>query len=362
MRRKFPQKIKKIVVKVGSSLIATYKMKPKITQLNSLVEQICSLQEQGMEVVLVSSGAVVLGMGELNLTKRSNELSFIQATAALGQSVLMKTYNELFAQYSRKCGQVLLTWDDFRNRERYINARNTFQAMLDWKIIPIVNENDTISTDEIKFGDNDKLSALVACLVEADLLVILSDVEGLYDLSGSEKKIFEEIKEVTREIEGLASGTTKKHMSKGGMIAKLEAVKMVSKAKIPCIIAHGETEHVLKRIIDGEKIGTFFIEREEKLLARKHWISFGAKAKGVLTIDDGAKKALVDGGKSLLLPGVIAWEGHFNKEDVVVVCDKVGVELARGITNYSTAELEKMEDRKGKLEAIHRDNLVLAER
>ena len=362
MRRQFPRTIKKIVVKVGSSLIATYTMKPKLAQLSSLVEQICEIRKKGIEVVLVSSGAVVLGMGELDLEKRPAELAQIQAAAAIGQGILMKTYNDFFHKYGGLCGQVLLTWEDFDNRLRYNNARSTLQAMLKWGAVPVVNENDTISTDEIKFGDNDKLSALVACLVEADLLLILSDVEGLYDLNSEEKKIFEEIKEVTKEIEGLASGTTKKHMAKGGMSAKLEAVKIVAQAKIPCVIAHGETENVLLRVLDGEKIGTLFVEKEEKLLARKHWISFGAKPKGILTIDDGAKKALVEGGKSLLLPGVVSWQGHFAKDDVVVVRDKQDVEIARGVVNYSTAELEKIEDRKGKIEAIHRDNLVLAER
>jgi glutamate 5-kinase len=362
MRRKFPRKIKRIVVKVGSSLIATFKMKPKMAQLNSLVEQICHVQKDGVEVILVSSGAIVLGMGELEHSTRSKDLSYLQATAALGQTVLMRTYKDLFSQNHARCGQVLLTWDDFRDRERFKNAGNTFRAMLDWKIIPVVNENDTISTDEIKFGDNDKLSALVACAVDADLLLILSDVEGLYDLNSAEKKVFEEIKEITKEIESIASGTTKKQMSKGGMSAKLEAVKMVTHAKIPCIIAHGETENVLLRVLDGERIGTFFVEKEEKLLARKHWISFGAKPNGVITVDEGARKALVEGGKSLLLPGVVEWKGHFTKNDVVVVQDKQGVEIARGIVNYSTLDLDKMEDKKGKAEAIHRDNLVLAER
>ena len=362
MSRKFPRRVRRIVVKIGSSVIATYKMKPRTAQLRSLSAQICKLKRNGIDVILVSSGAIVLGMGELNHKTRPGDLASIQALAAIGQTVLMKKYNELFAKNRSKCAQVLLTWDDFDNRSRFNNARNTLKAMLDMGIIPIVNENDTISTDEIKFGDNDRLSSLVASLVQADLLVMLSDVDGLYDMNSKDKKIFEEIQEITREIEGIASGSVKKHISKGGMKAKLEAVKIATQANIPCIIANGETENVLLRILKGERIGTFFVEKKEKLLARKHWISFGVKPKGILIVDDGAKDALLKGGRSLLLPGIVSWDGHFKKDDVVVVQDKAKNEIARGVVNYSMTELQKIKDKKGKLEAIHIDDLVLCER
>ncbi len=362
MQRKFPRKIKRIVIKIGSSVIATYKMKPRSAHLKSLVEQICQVQNQGVEVVLVSSGAIVFGMGEMNQKVRPSHLSGMQALAAIGQGVLMKKYKELFNKHKVSCAQVLLTWDDFDERVRYNNARDTFRTMLDWKVIPIVNENDTISTDEIKFGDNDKLSSLVASLVEADLLLILSDVEGFYDLNAPEKTIINEIKKITRDIENLAKGTKKKNISRGGMSTKLEAIKIASEAKIPAIIANGETENVLIRVLSGERIGTFFCEKEKKVLARKHWISFGAKPKGELIIDDGAKKVLLKGGKSLLLPGIISWEGHFKKEEVVVVKDCQNEEIARGIINYSNVDLSKIEEKKGKLEAIHCDDLVLNQR
>ena len=361
MSRKFPRKLKRIVVKVGSSVIATYKMKPRVAHLRSLVEQICDLQRKGIQVVLVSSGAIVLGMGELK-KRRSSNLATLQATAAVGQTLLMQKYSAFFKANKGKCAQMLLTWDDFDNRTRYNNARNTFREILDLGIVPIVNENDSISTDEIKFGDNDKLSALVAGLIHADLLVILSDVEGLYDLKSSEKKVFEEIKEITREIEGVASGTKKKEMSKGGMTAKLQAIKIANQANIPSVIAHGELDNVLKRIVKGERIGTLFMEKEEKQLSRKHWISFGAKPKGEIVIDDGAKKAILERGKSLLLPGIKSWDGHFKKSEVVVVKDKKNHEIARGVINYSISELNKVDDKKGKLEAIHCDNLVLSKR
>ncbi|MCK5012254.1 MAG: glutamate 5-kinase [Candidatus Omnitrophica bacterium] len=373
MLRKFPGKVKRIIIKVGSSVIATDQMKPRMAHLRSLVAQVSAIRRRNIDVILVSSGAIVLGMGELNRKHRSSDLASLQALAAIGQTVLMRKYDELFKRNKQKCAQLLLTWDDFDNRLRHNNARNTLRTMLEWGVIPVINENDTISTDEIKFGDNDKLSALVASLVQADLLVLLSDVEGFYDLKGGEKKLFEEIKEITREIEGFASGrsshsvsavnpTAKKHMSKGGMAAKLDAIKVATQAKIPCIIANGETEDVLLRILKGERIGTLFMEKEEKVLARKHWISFGAKPKGSVIVDNGARQALLKGGKSLLLPGVVGWEGHFKKDDVVVVRDEDDHEIARGITNYSTTMLQAIEEKKGQRELIHCDNLVLCKR
>ena len=362
MSRNFPRTIKRIVVKLGSSVIATFKMRPEEARLRSLVNQMSAIKENGIEVILVSSGAIVLGMGELGAQSRPSDLASLQACAAIGQTVLMRTYSDLFKQNKIRCAQILLTWDDFSNRERYNNARHTLQAILDRGVIPIVNENDTISTDEIKFGDNDRLSALVASLCNADLLVMLSDVEGLYDTKDDKRKIFSEIKEVTKEIEGVALDTGKKKISKGGMVAKLEAVKIATHANIPCVIASGETDNIIPRILKGERIGTFFMEKEEKLLSKQHWISFGAKPKGRITIDNGAKEALLKGGRSLLLPGVVSWDGHFKSDDVVIVVDRDGHEIARGLTNYSVADLHKTVDKKGKHEVIHCDNLVLCKR
>lgn len=360
--RTFQRPIKRIVIKIGSSVIATYAMKPRVAHLRSLVEEICQAQKQGIEVILVSSGAIVLGMGEMKLRKRPTELASLQTLAAIGQTILMRKYNEFFKSYKSKCAQVLLTWDDFNGRERFNNARNTFKQMLEWGIVPVVNENDTIATDEIKFGDNDKLSALVASMVDADLLLILSDVDGLYDATSGEKKYLREIKEITADIESVAGGTHKKEMSKGGMIAKLQAIKIAAQAKVASVIANGEMEKVLTRVLAGESIGTYFVEKEEKLLARKHWISFGAKPKGIFTVDDGARSALLKGGRSLLLPGITAWEGNFKKDDIVIVLDKDGNELARGLTNYSDVDLVSLENKKGKAEAIHYDNMVLSQR
>ena len=284
------REIKRIVIKVGSSLIANYRMKPKRAILSSLVSQIAQISSQDKQVVLVSSGAIVLGMGELNERTRPTDLASLQARAAIGQAVLMRMYSDLFKKNKTKCAQVLLTWEDFDDRLRYNNARNTFLAILERGVIPIVNENDTISTDEIKFGDNDKLSALVAGLIHADLLLILSDVEGLMDLKSGDKKIFAEIRDVTEEIKAVASGTTKnkKHISRGGMSAKLEAVKLATHAQVPCVIAHGETPDILPRILSGERIGTFFVEKESKSHTDLHpsrnsgdiqWVAVGTKSK-----------------------------------------------------------------------------------
>ena len=262
MNRKFPRPIKRIVIKVGSSVVATYTMSPKKARLKSLTAQISKVFGQGQEVILVSSGAVVLGMGELKESKRPSDLASLQACAAVGQAALMDVYHEFFKSYKRKCGQILLTWDDFDNRVRYSNARNTMEALLSRGVIPVINENDTVATEEMKFGDNDRLAAMVAALVKADLLLILSDVDGLYDMKDGDKKIFREIKEVTAEIEGAVLGKgvsdDKKHIARGGMSAKLEAVKVATKANIPAVIANGEMKDVLLRVLAGERVGTFF--------------------------------------------------------------------------------------------------------
>ncbi len=362
MARTFPREIKRIVVKIGSSLITTDTMKPQRPRLKALVGQMSQIFQGHKQVVLVSSGAIVLGMGELSEKIRPADLVSLQARAAIGQAILMRTYSDLFRQNKIRSAQVLLTWDDFDDRLRYNNARNTLLALLKLGVVPVINENDTISTEEIKFGDNDRLSALVASLIHADLLVILSDVEGFYDLKSSQKKIFEEVRDISEELQDLARGTGKKQVAQGGMAAKLQAIQIATQARIPCVIAHGETPDVLSRILKGERIGTFFVEQEQRLLSRKHWISFSAKPKGRLIVDDGAKEALLKGGRSLLLPGVVAWEGHFKGNDVVVVADKNHQEIGRGIVNYSLADLQKVEDKKGKQEVIHCDNLVLCKR
>src|SRR5271170_7717886 len=227
MTRTFQKPIKRIVVKLGSSQIVDGKFKARRERLNSLAKQICHLHKKGIEVILVSSGAIALGMGELGETKRPTDLGALQARAAIGQAVLMRNYIESFKKVNLKCAQVLLSWDDFGKDARTLNVRHTLDALLQKSIVPVINENDTTSTEEIKFGDNDKLSALVASLLHADLLVILSDVEGLYD---ADKKVYEEVREITAEIEGVAGGTKNAHMARGGMKAKIDAIKIATHA------------------------------------------------------------------------------------------------------------------------------------
>ena len=263
MTRIFHRPIKRIVVKLGSSQIADAKMRARTGQLAGLAKQISQLHKQGIEVVLVSSGAIALGMGELGETVRSTELAQLQARAAIGQAALMRLYSELFRKVRLKCAQVLLTWDDFDNRTRFLNARYTLEAILKKGVVPVINENDTTSTEEIKFGDNDKLSALVASLLHADLLVILSDVEGLYDAN---KKVYKEVKEITAEIEGVAGGTKNAQMAKGGMKAKIDAIKIATRVRIPCVITAGDIRNVLVQLVAGVPVGTYFIEKNEKLL------------------------------------------------------------------------------------------------
>lgn len=354
MKRTFSRPIKRVVVKLGSSQIADGRMQPRTAQLCALAEQIKELRRRKIDVVLVSSGAIVLGMGELGEKKRPASLAQLQARAAIGQTVLMHTYRELFKTLGLRCAQLLLTWDDFANRQRYLNARHTLNAILDEGVVPVINENDTISTDEIKFGDNDKLSALVASLIDADLLVILSDVEGLYD---QDKKVFEEVREITPQIQSVVSGTKNVQVARGGMVTKIEAIEIATQAKIPCVITAGSTRDVLVRLIEGERLGTLFVEKQKKVLAHLHWIAFGSKPKGIVYVDEGAQKAL-NSGKSLLLPGIKHVEGAFKADEVVLVADASGHAFARGVINYSVSELHKIEDKKGKQEVIHRDHLV----
>ena len=255
-------KIKRIVVKIGSGVIAAHKKKPEGSHLSALVEQIYHLRKEEKEIIVVSSGAIVLGMGELDLEARPSDLASLQACAAVGQAVLMRTYSDLFEKYGVKCAQVLLTWDDFKDHKRYENAHHTFKAILSKGVIPIINENDTTSTEEIKFGDNDKLSALVAKLIHADSLVILSDVDGFHN---DKMEIIKEVKEITKEIESFATDTTKKNISRGGMITKLEAVKIATSSSIPCVIAGSGTANVLVNIAGGTPVtGTYFPEKEKK--------------------------------------------------------------------------------------------------
>ncbi len=253
MTRTFQRPIKRIVVKLGSSQIVDEKFKARREQMNSLAKQISHLHKKGIEVVLVSSGAIALGMGELGETRRPTDLGALQARAAIGQAVLMRNYIESFKKVGLKCAQVLLSWDDFDKDARTLNVRHTLNALLQKGIVPVINENDTTSTEEIKLGDNDKLSALVAKLLHADLLVILSDVDGLLD---NNKKVIPIVKDITPEIMILSAGTSNIHVARGGMKTKIDAVKVAREARIPCVIAGGNVHNILVSTTSSTHIGT----------------------------------------------------------------------------------------------------------
>ncbi|MFH0754768.1 MAG: glutamate 5-kinase [Candidatus Omnitrophota bacterium] len=260
MNRKFPFKFKRVVIKVGSSLLADHMMNPHETSLRSLVTQICDLCDNGIAVVLVSSGAIALGLGKMGVRTRPSDTPSLQAAAAIGQALLMQLYGDRFKARKHICAQILLTWDDFNTQLRHKNACNTLNVLLERGIIPIINENDTISTEEIKFGDNDKLSAMVAAMIGADLLIMLSDVDGLYKKEGGRltDKI-SEVSEITPEIRRMAGGARDRNVSKGGMITKVDAVEIAARSAVPCVIANGQTPDVVRRIVlEKESLGTYF--------------------------------------------------------------------------------------------------------
>ena len=269
MKRTFSRTIKRVVVKLGSSQIVDGNFKPKIRQLAQFAKQVKGLRKKRIEVVLVSSGAIALGMGVLKEKKRPTELAGLQARAAIGQAALMKLWSDVFKKMGLQCAQVLLTWDDFNNSARCLNAKHTLQAILDKGVIPVINENDTISTEEIKFGDNDKLSALVAQLVHSDLLVILSDVDAIWD--ENKEMLVGEYKEVTSKIRTVSGGTSNAQVARGGMKTKIDAVeiatvKIATHAGTPCVITNGNIPNVLVRLVEGERIGTCFTEKENHTL------------------------------------------------------------------------------------------------
>ncbi|MFH1655601.1 MAG: glutamate 5-kinase [Candidatus Omnitrophota bacterium] len=354
MRRQF-KKGKRIVIKIGSSVLTSSNGQLDTNLVAKIVKQVSSIIKSGKEVVLVSSGAIASGMSELGFKCRPSKLSCLQASAAIGQSLLMQTYINLFKKKKLRCAQVLLTWDDFHVRSRYLNAKETMFSLLSYKTIPIINENDTVSTEEIRRGDNDHLSALVASLLEADLLILLSDVDGLF----SGKQLVSEVKNIDSGIQKLAKDTKKKHVSRGGMLSKLEAVNIASHAGISSVIANGRTKEVILKILDGEKVGTVILPKADRMVAKKRWMAFGVKSNGKLFVDDGAKEALVKKFKSLLCPGLIRVEGKFDAGDIVAVADKNGKEFAKGKVNFSKEELNNIKGKKVSKEAIHRNNLVI---
>ena len=325
--------------------------------MQQLVAQVAEQRHAGKELVLVSSGAVGAGMGALGHQRRPSELAELQACAAIGQSRLMTTYQNLFGAFGLSVAQILLTHEDLEHHERHLNARNTLVTLLRHGVIPIINENDVVSFTELKFGDNDKLSALVASLLPADLLVILTTVDGLIENFGkASARTVPLVERLDSTLEKMAGGTDSA-TAVGGMATKIQAAKIAVRSGIPLVIASGRKKRSLARVLAGDDEGTLFVPQPTRLHSRKRWIAFFHHPKGTLFVDAGAKKALREGGKSLLPPGIARCEGQFDAGEVVRVCDLDGLEFARGIAAFGAEQITSRELKR--VEVVHRDNLVI---
>lgn len=362
---------RRVVVKVGSNVLSDRDGRISEAVIGDLAGQIAALVKDQREMILVTSGAISTGMTRMGLVRRPTLLPELQAAAAVGQGHLMHLYAREFGSAGVEVAQILLTSDDLKARQRHLNARNTITALLERGIVPIINENDSVLTEEIRFGDNDILSALVANLVKADLLVILTDIGGLMteDPRRGRGKLVREVRSIGPEVEALARGAGSARGT-GGMVSKIRAVKMVVASGEAAIIADGREKDVLRRLFRGEEVGTFFHPAGERMGGRKRWIAFFLKPRGRVVIDDGAASAVLERGTSLLPAGVRKVEGDFRSGDTVAILTLAGREIARGLTNYSSEELLRIKGLKtGEVrkvlgykeydEIVHRDNLVL---
>ena len=349
--------VSRLVVKLGTGVLTDSRKLIDPAQLEQIVAQVAAMRKAGKEVVVVTSGAVGAGMGALGYKTRPTDLAEKQACAAVGQTRLMAVYEKLFAEHGLVVAQVLLTHEDLEHHERHLNARNTLVTLLGRGVVPIINENDAVSFTEIKFGDNDKLSALVASLLPADLLVILTTVDGVIENFGKKNaKTLSVIEKIDAAVQDMAGGTTSE-TAVGGMKSKIDAAKIAVRSGIPLVIASGRDKKILGKILSGADEGTLFIAKPNKLQGRKRWIAFFHHPKGTLFVDEGAKKALREAGKSLLPPGVARCEGEFVSGDVVRICDLDGTEFARGIAKFGAEEIRAK--KLARVELVHRDDLVV---
>ncbi|MGB5096868.1 MAG: glutamate 5-kinase [Porticoccaceae bacterium] len=360
------------VVKIGSALLTNDGRGLARAAIADWVGQIAALQDRGYEIVLVSSGAIAEGMARLNWAQRPRELHELQAAAAVGQMGLIEAYESCFQRYGRHTAQILLDHDDLSNRQRYLNARRTLTTLIKLGVVPVVNENDTVVTDEIRFGDNDTLGALVANLIEAPLLVILTDRDGLYSAdprANPDATLIHRGRALDLGLDAIAGGSASQ-LSRGGMITKLRAARLAARSGAHTLIAGGRIDQVLTRLAEGELLGTLLVADCEPLVARKQWLAGQLQAKGALTLDAGAVRVLRESGSSLLPVGVLGCEGDYARGDLVRCLAEDGREIARGLINYSAAETRRIaglgSDRipevlgyGGDAELIHRDNLVL---
>jgi len=363
--------VKRVVVKVGSRLLAGEDGLINHAIISRIVDQISELKRRGIEVLLVTSGAISAGRQELGMVTRPRSLPGLQAAAAVGQAILMHVYHEFFKKAGYCVGQILLTRDGLHHRDRHLNVRHTLQALLAEGIVPIINENDTVSVDEIKFGDNDRLAALVANLIRADLLILLTDVDGLLNSHGDDGfgEVIDQVDSITPEIIGLIEDTANEH-SRGGMKSKVEAAEIVTRAGGQVVIAGGAMDNILTEIIEGKKVGTYFPTRFSRMRSRKCWIAFSCLKKGRIVVDAGARRALVEKDTSLLASGIIDVEGDFKSGDMISIVDENREEFCRGLVNYSSVDLKKIRGEKTDRfesilgykyydEAVHRDNLLI---
>ncbi|MBI5374820.1 MAG: glutamate 5-kinase [Candidatus Schekmanbacteria bacterium] len=369
-KKTFVENIKRIVVKIGSAVIADADKGLNSRRILALVEEIIKLKEKKYEFVLVTSGAIAAGKAKLQLGGRPFSLQEKQAAAAVGQCTLIRTYERVFEQAGIVVGQILLTHDDLSSRKRYLNAINTIHALLNCGAVPVINENDTVSVDEIKFGDNDFLAAAVSSMIETDLLVLLTDVDGIEDRrQPAERNIIRVADAANPAIYQMIDSTTGS-LGTGGMISKVQAARKAAHSGVATLIANGKRKNAITDFLAGEEIGTVFLPKIERLKRRKHWIGFTVKSRGKIIVDSGAREALTDKGKSLLPSGIIAIEGSFSVGDSVLLVDGNGNSFAKGLVNYNSIELAKIKGKKtadiihilGKKdydEAIHRDNLVI---
>jgi len=361
-----------VVIKVGTNVLTDDDGTLSRERLQSLADQLQRIRALDKRVALVSSGAIGAGMGRLELPRRPTDLRHLQACAAVGQSLLMRAYEECLARYNVPTAQVLLTAGDFDNRTRYLNARNTLLSLFEWGCLPIINENDTVSIAEIRFGDNDHLAAMVTNLLQAPLLVLLTSVDGLYatDPSGdAEVRPLTIVPEIDTQILDMA-GASKTSLGSGGMRSKLRAARLATAAGESVLMANGNTPNILDALFTGEPVGTLFLPHGGTVPAWKRWLGFTARPRGRLIVDAGARRAVERGGRSLLPIGMVRIAGSFSKGDVVALCDAEGVEFARGLSNYSSADAERIcglrteqiAEVLGTLpyeEVVHRDNLVV---
>lgn len=369
--RKHFAEARRLVVKVGSSSLTYDTGRPNLSQMELLVRQMADVHNSGRDVLLVTSGAIGLGLNRLGFKERPKNMPEKQAAAAVGQGLLMQMYEKFFAEYGITVGQVLLNRQDFADRKRFLNARNTLYALLGMGVIPIINENDTVAVEEIKLGDNDTLSAMVSGLVDADLLILLSDIEGLYTADpriDPGASFICEVRDINAETECMAGGAGSS-VGTGGMATKIQAARIAMVSGLATVVARAGERDIIRRLLAGEELGTVFWP-SVKLENRKQWIAFSSTIQGKLQVDQGAAEVLVNRGKSLLPSGIIRVEGDFDIGNTVSIVGPDAMELARGVVNYSAGEIdaikglhsndiEKVLGHKDYDEVIHRNNLVI---